>query len=101
MARLLHEMLSLLDTWYLGGIPHRCMLDVMRLIPRESAFSRRRTAFTTQTDVLVMPHIVFRQTSKDLMLFRTQRLDPCVHVLEHLALDLGILIMEGGVEETL
>lgn len=101
MACLLHEMLSLLDSWHLISIPHRRMLHVMRLIPRESAFSRRRAAFTTETDVLMMPHIVFRQTTKDLMLLRTQRLDPCVHVLEHLALDLGILIVEGGVEEAL
>lgn len=51
-----------------------------------------------EADVLVVAHGLLGETAEHLVLLSAEALHPAVHVLEHLALDLGVAVVEVRVE---
>ena len=48
----------------------------------------------SETDVLVVPDGLLGQSAERLMLLSAKALYPAVHVVQHLALDLGVAVVE-------
>lgn len=73
----------------------------MRLTRSERPLRRWCTSFAGQTDILVVADTVLVKATDDIRLSPAELVKPVVDSLEHLALYLGVGVVEVGVEETL
>lgn len=100
-AELAHEGLRLRHAWHLVEIATNL---VLRLYARVLGISLRCVVVGTtagrggETDVLVVAHGLLGEAAEHLVLLSAEALNPALHVLEHLSLDVGVAVVEVGVE---
>lgn len=100
-AELTHQRLRLRHARHLVEIAPDLML---RLYTRVLGISLRGVVVGTtawrggEADVLMVAHGLLGEAAEHLVLLPTEALDPALHVLEHLSLDVGVAVVEVGVE---
>lgn len=77
------------------------MLELDTLVHGIGTFRSRCPTGTSNTGILVVAHRVFGKTTEGLLLMLPCSLDPSTHVVHHLFLNLGIVVIEVRMEETL
>lgn len=86
------------DNWDLANVALDIMLDFVCCIRRVTTFGCRDATLPCESDILVVSHRVLGQAVENLVLTMTQALYPFLHIIHHLALDLGVTVVEVRVE---